>query len=447
MRRCIARFLAPVRLLLLLRCLNLSGSSEHEAGSGGDGGASQQRRYQLEVLSPANNSVHEYNHAGQLEIFCRISTGAQELRYPDGLALFVRINDHGLSPLYVSEFPIHVTNYSLNDVYVITFELLDEFGDLTGETRTIMLAVNPHRTAFPPPSVMQALPMGTPLKQQVGDACKASSERGFVFLSPRENSVLEVFPSRNVSIVIRFLLAAKLMGRCWNGHLLEPGKKFNHTEDGSECTESTSIAMVVKSKNPPERIVELGFEDFVDKKDPESPQPLFLTRDYYAMGLSAGENVVEVKVGQYDTSNRSGPIKSVLNASMSFFIAFKELTSQVPFATPSGAGAGAGAGAVGLIKTFVVNMARHGERWLRTRSLLMQLGFQDFQRWDAFDALKADAHEEMQLSLGEFMTGTGSGWSREAVGCAESHFRLFQHIVTGVMQKEQELCSCSKWQV
>eukprot|EP00802_Teleaulax_amphioxeia_P027593 Tamp_28995.p1 GENE.Tamp_28995~~Tamp_28995.p1 ORF type:complete len:123 (-),score=11.24 Tamp_28995:303-671(-) len=50
------------------------------------------------------------------------------------------------------------------------------------------------------------------------------------------------------------------------------------------------------------------------------------------------------------------------------------------------------------------------------------------ERWEAFDAGEAIAHEFALLRVAGRHLGTGSGWTVGAFGCAESHFRLLLHL-------------------
>ena len=109
---------------------------------------------------------------------------------------------------------------------------------------------------------------------------------------------------------------------------------------------------------------------------------------------------------------------------MSFFVTYRPLSYGMrrpqgfDFTNPG----------VAFDEILVVSLDRHAGRFARVAALLDGLGLTNYRRWEAFDASKPGVHEKMKLQIGAKMTGTGSGWSLGAIGCAESHWEIFEHV-------------------
>jgi hypothetical protein len=84
--------------------------------------------------------------------------------------------------------------------------------------------------------------------------------------------------------------------------------------------------------------------------------------------------------------------------------------------------------AIAFDAIFVVNLEREAYKFHRVSEMLATLGLGNHERWDAFDAQDPEAKVGMVSRIAMQMTGTGSGWSIEGIGCAESHLSLLRHI-------------------
>ena len=108
--------------------------------------------------------------------------------------------------------------------------------------------------------------------------------------------MIQVVPNREISVVVRFLAAADTLGPCWNGHWVGVGRAANLDETGADCNLVPYVHAHVLSYSTPRALEEIGQEDVTDVSNASNHLPWFITRDYYAQGLSYGENLVNVTI-------------------------------------------------------------------------------------------------------------------------------------------------------
>ena len=106
----------------------------------------------------------------------------------------------------------------------------------------------------------------------------------------------QVVPNREIGVIFRFLAAADTLGPCWNGHLVGPDRQVNLDAAGSECSHLPFIHAHVSAYALPRALQEIGSEDVTDISNASNHKPWFITRDYYAQGLSCGENTVGMSI-------------------------------------------------------------------------------------------------------------------------------------------------------